>query len=252
VAADALRGWFVTGTDTGVGKTVVAAAMLARLRQDGFAVRAFKPLITGLDEPPDTDWPPDHELLARAAGGTPSDVVLVGYGPPVSPHLAAELAGQPVPSPADLAQRVRASAASGPGTDADAGTGTGTGTGEVITVVEGVGGLLVPLGPGADVRALARAVGLPLVIVARPALGTINHTLLTVEAARSAGLVIAGVVLTPWPEQPSVMERSNLETITRWGAVEVATLGFIAAPEPDLLAAAATLLPLRRWLSAPR
>jgi dethiobiotin synthetase len=233
VAADGLRGWFVTGTGTGVGKTVVAAAMLARLRQDGFAVRAFKPVITGLDEPPDPDWPPDHELLARAAGTTPSEVVLVGYGPPVSPHLAAELAGVPVASPAALAEAVRAGATDG------------------ITIVEGVGGLLVPLGPDADVRALARELGLPLVIVARPGLGTINHTLLTVEAARSAGLVVAGVVLTPWPEAPSAMERSNLDTIASRGAVEVATLGVVAAAQPELLAAAAGTLPLERWLSAP-
>jgi dethiobiotin synthetase len=233
VAAGALRGWFVTGTDTGVGKTVVAAAMLARLRQDGCAVRAFKPLITGLDEPPDPDWPPDHELLARAAGATPSEVVLVGYGPPVSPHLAAELAGAPAPSPAALAEAVRAGAP------------------DSITIVEGVGGLLVPLGPDTDVRALAGEIGLPLVIVARPGLGTINHTLLTVEAARSAGLVIAGVVLTPWPQRPSAIERSNLETIARRGAVDIATLGFVAEAQPALLAAAAATLPLERWLSAP-
>jgi dethiobiotin synthetase len=233
VATGALRGWFVTGTDTGVGKTVVAAAMLARLRQDGCAVRAFKPLITGLDEPPDPDWPPDHELLARAAGATPSEVVLVGYGPPVSPHLAAELAGAPAPSPAALAEAVRAGAP------------------DSITIVEGVGGLLVPLGPDTDVRALAGEIGLPLVIVARPGLGTINHTLLTVEAARSAGLVIAGVVLTPWPQRPSTIERSNLETIARRGAVDIATLSFVAEAQPALLAAAAATLPLERWLSAP-
>ena len=70
-----------------------------------------------------------------------------------------------------------------------------------IAVVEGVGGLLVPLGPEADVRDLARDLGLPLVVAARPGLGTINHTLLTLEAARAAGLTVAGVVLTPWPER---------------------------------------------------
>jgi dethiobiotin synthetase len=228
-----LRGWFVTGTDTGVGKTVVAAAIVARLRRDGEAVRAFKPLITGLDEPADPDWPPDHELLARAAGSAPEDVILAGYGPPVSPHLAAELAGADPPSPATLAAAIRAGAPP-----------------EAVTVVEGVGGLLVPIGPGGDVRALAVALGLPLVIAARPGLGTINHTLLTVEAARAAGLVIAGVVMTPWPAAPSVMERSNRDTIARLAGLDVATLPPIAAAHPSLLAAAAEGLPLARWLGA--
>ncbi|MGZ4167126.1 MAG: dethiobiotin synthase [Solirubrobacteraceae bacterium] len=227
-----LRGCFVTGTDTGVGKTVVAGAIVAVLRRHGVAARAIKPLITGLDDPPDPAWPPDHELLARAAGQDPADVILAGYGPPVSPHLAAELAGGPAPSLAWLVDGVRAAADPG-----------------CVTVIEGVGGLLVPLGPEADVRALARTLGLPLVIAARPGLGTINHTLLTLEAARSAGLTVAGVVLTPWPRDPSVMERSNRETIARLGSVEVATLAPVARADPDLLADAGAELPLERWLA---
>ncbi len=227
----ALRGCFVTGTGTSVGKTVVAAAIVARLRRDGVAVRAFKPLITGLDEPSDPGWPPDHELLAQAAGSSPADVMLVGYGPPVSPHLAAELAGAQPPSPAEIAAAIRAGALP-----------------EALTVVEGVGGLLVPLGPGGDVRTLAAELGLPLVIAARPGLGTINHTLLTVEAARAAGLSIAGVVMTPWRPSPTVMEQSNRDTIARLSGAEVATLPLIAAARPDLLATAADGLPLRRWL----
>jgi dethiobiotin synthetase len=109
--------------------------------------------------------------------------------------------------------------------------------------------LLVPLGPDADVRDLAGALGLPLVIAARPGLGTISHTLLTLEAARSAGLAIAGVVLTPWPPDPTVMERSNRDTIARRGGVEVATLPAVARADPGLLAAAGAELPLERWLA---
>jgi dethiobiotin synthetase len=116
-------------------------------------------------------------------------------------------------------------------------------------VVEGVGGLLVPLGPDADVRALACELELPLVVAARPGLGTINHTLLTLEAARSAGLTVAGVVLTPWPPEPSVMERSNRDTIARLGSVEVATLAPVARADPRLLADAGAALPLERWLA---
>jgi dethiobiotin synthetase len=242
VTHQTLRGCFVTGTDTGVGKTVVAAAIVARLRRLGVDVTPMKPLITGLDEPPDPDWPRDHELLARVAGREPADVMLVGYGPPVSPHLAAELAGEPAASSASLSAGVRAAV-----WRAEARAGANS-----VAVVEGVGGLLVPLGPGADVRALAGELGLPLVIVARPGLGTINHTLLTLEAARSARLSIAGVVLTPWPERPTVIERSNLETIARLGAVEVATLGRVARADAELLAAAAGALPLERWLLSRR
>jgi dethiobiotin synthetase len=229
----ALRGCFVTGTDTGVGKTVVAAAIVVRLRRLGVEVRAIKPLITGLDDPPDPDWPPDHVLLARAAGCEPAEVILVSYGPPVSPHLAAQLTGESGPTLDQIAGGVRS--LNRPG---------------VVTVVEGVGGLLVPLGPDVGVRELAAALGLPLVIAARPGLGTINHTLLTLEAARSARLAIAGVVLTPWPSEPSVMERSNRETIERLGEVEVAALPPIARADPELLGTAGEALPLERWLAA--
>jgi dethiobiotin synthetase len=230
--SDDLRGCFITGTDTGVGKTVVAAAIVAALRRRGVAARAVKPLVTGLDDPPDPDWPPDHELLARAAGCDASEVILAGYGAPVSPHLAAELAGGPVPTLRWLADGVRGAARSG-----------------AVTIVEGVGGLLVPLGPDADVRALARVLGLPLVVAARPGLGTINHTLLTLEAARSAGLTVAGVVLTPWPRDPGVIELSNRETIARLGSVEVAALAPVARADPELLADAGAALPLERWLA---
>lgn len=226
-----LRGCFVTGTDTGVGKTVLAAAIVARLRQGGVSVRALKPLLTGLDEPPDPTWPPDHELLARVAGCEPGEVIMHGYGPPVSPHLAAELAGTPPPSPARLAAEIRAAVPP-----------------DAVAVIEGVGGLLVPLGPDGDVRALAAELGLPVLVAARPGLGTINHTLLTLEAARSAGLTVAGVVLTPWPREPTVIERSNLETIARLGGVPVATLERVSAPDAGPLAAAASALPLQAWL----
>jgi dethiobiotin synthetase len=229
-----LRGCFVTGTDTGVGKTVVAAAIVARLRERGVAVRALKPLITGLDDPPDSVWPRDHELLAQAAGSTAQDTIIAGYGPAVSPHLAVELAGQPPLSVTQLAADVRAA------TPADA-----------TLVVEAVGGLLVPLGPDGDVRDLAVALGLPLVVVARPGLGTINHTLLTLEAARRVALSVSGVVLTPWPEFPDAMLRSNRETIARLGDTEVATLARVPGPQLAALAAAAATLPLARWLSLP-
>ncbi len=89
----------------------------------------------------------------------------------------------------------------------------------------------MPLAPGYLVRDLAADLGYPVVVVASPGLGTINHTLLTVEAARAAGLAVAAIVLTPWPAEPNEIERDNRATIARLAEVEVLTL-----PEIDLAA----------------
>src|SRR5918911_3013334 len=106
-----MRGVFVTGTDTGVGKTIVAAAICAALAARGRRVAAFKPVVTGLDEP-EGDWPRDHELLASvaSAGQRPEDVAPLRFGPPVSPHLAADLAGERI-EPLELARLAREAAA---------------------------------------------------------------------------------------------------------------------------------------------
>jgi dethiobiotin synthetase len=227
-----LRGVFVTGTDTGVGKTVVAGAVAAALRARGERVAAFKPVVTGTDEPPEPGWPPDHELLAAAAGMEPDRVAPHRYGPAVSPHLAAEWAGETL----DLGALTRAARAAAE----QAG----------VIVVEGVGGLLVPLTPTATVRDLAVALQLPLLVAARPGLGTINHTLLTLEAARAAGLAVAAVVLTPWPADPPPLQpmlESNRDTIARLGDVEVATLPQLPSADPVHLARAGE--PLLRYFS---
>lgn len=232
-----MRGLFVTGTDTGVGKTILSAALLAAMAGEGERVRAHKPVVTGLDDPPDAplgaerDWPADHELLAAAAGMAPEAVAPLRFGPAVSPHLAAELTEEPIDPERLLA-------------DARAG-----GAGETL-IVEGVGGLLVPLREDYTVCDLAVSLGLPLVIAARPGLGTINHTLLTLRVARDAGLDVRAVVLTPWPQEPVVLERSNRETIARIGAVEVRTLSRADSAEPSELARAGGELPWRRWLQA--
>jgi dethiobiotin synthetase len=223
-----VRGIFVTATDTGVGKTVLAAAICAALAEQGKKVAAFKPVVTGTDEEPD-EWPRDHELLARVATirQKPSDVTPLSFGPAVSPHLAAEMAGDTI-EPHELA-----AAARGAGEDTDA------------LICEGVGGLLVPLTPGYLVRDLAVELDLPLVIAARPGLGTINHTLLTIEAARAVGLDVAGVVMTPWPADPDQMVKSNRDTIERFGNVSVSGL---AETDPDSLAKAGAELPIDEWL----
>ena len=117
-------------------------------------------------------------------------------------------------------------------------------------IVEGVGGLLVPLAEDYSVRDLAAALALGLVIAARPGLGTINHTLLTLEAARAAGLQVRAVVLTPWPASPSALERSNRDTVARLGGVELCTLAPLSSPRRDELARAGATLPWRTWLDA--
>lgn len=226
-----MRGLFVTGTDTEVGKSVVAAALAAALAARGEAVGAFKPVVTGLDDPPEPGKPRDHELLAACAGVEPDDVAPLRFGPPVSPHLAGELAGTDI-DPRALVAAARRNA-----------------EGRTL-IAEGVGGLLVPItASGYLVRDLIRELGLPVVVAARPGLGTINHTLLTLEAARGAGLDVCGVVLTPWPDEPTAMERSNRATIAALGDVEVATLPRVGAFTPDHLARAAEGLPLDRWLA---
>jgi dethiobiotin synthetase len=224
-------GLFVTGTGTGVGKSVVAAAIAHTLSREGKRVAVFKPAVTGLDEYP-ADGPKsgarvgfsahrprveaDHEVLRRAAGSAQSDdeIAPYRYGPPMSPHLAAELASEEIDP--DLLLAAAHTAAAG----ADA------------LVCEGVGGLLVPLSPRYLVRDLAVDLALPLVVAASPGLGTINHTLLTVEAARSAGLEVAAIVLTPWPERPTPIEQSNRETIGALGDVRVETLPALDLADP--------------------
>ena len=218
-------GLFVTGTDTGVGKTVVAAALCATLRAAGRRVAAVKPVLTGLDDADDAAWPLDHELLAAASGGVADQIAPIRFGPPVSPHLAARMAGAPIERAALLA----AVAAAAAGAD--------------VAVVEGVGGLLVPIAPDYSVRDLAVDLALPLVVAARPGLGTINHTLLTVEAACAAGLAVRAIVLTPWPGEPSTIERSNRETIAELTGVDVLALPPVVEPHPRALAAAGAALP---------
>jgi dethiobiotin synthetase len=216
-----VRGVFVTGTGTEVGKTVVAAAIARTLAAEGRSVGVFKPAVTGLDDFP-ADGPetsairtgsahrPDHEVLREAAGSRQGDeeIAPYRYGPPMSPHLAAELAGEAI-EPARLRDAAGRAAA-----------------GADVLVCEGVGGLLVPLSasPRYLVRDLAADLGLPLVVAAPPGLGTINHTLLTLKAARGADLDVAAVVLTPWPDEPGPIERSNLETVAKLGEVQVETL----------------------------
>lgn len=208
-----MPGVFVTGTGTEVGKTVVAAVIARSHAAAGERVGVVKPAVTGLADGGESD----HALLRRAAGSSQSDeeIAPYRYDPPVSPHLGAELAGERI-EPALLIAAVREAEKR-----------------SEFVVVEGVGGLLVPLTLGYLVRDLARDLALPVVIAASPGLGTINHTLLTVESARAVGLEVAAVVLTPWATKAGPVEISNRGAIERLGAVKVETLATIDVARPD-------------------
>lgn len=173
------RGLFITGTDTGVGKTYVATAVAMRLRELGHKVGAYKPAVSGGVEGPNGSQWDDLEILSQAIGG---DFPIERIGPQrfqaaLAPPVAARLEGRAVDS-----ALLRAGALWWDGL-------------VDVLLVEGAGGLLSPLTEMESVADVARDMGYPLLIVARAELGTINHTLLTLEAARARGLYVAGVVL---------------------------------------------------------
>jgi dethiobiotin synthetase len=181
-----VNGIFVTGTDTGVGKTVVTAGLARMLREAGHQVGVLKPVETGWRGPGAA--PPDAHLLAEAAGRDPGLVVPYVFEEPLAPLVAALRAGETV----DL-QRLDAAWDAQQGFD--------------HALVEGAGGLAVPITDALDMAGLARRWGLAVLIVSRPSLGTLNHTFLSVHYARSRGLPILGVVVCDYPrlqDDPSV------------------------------------------------
>jgi dethiobiotin synthetase len=192
-----MTGALVTGTDTGVGKTVVAA-LLCRGRPGATYV---KPVQTGLD----TDEP-DTGVVARLAGCETRQGP--GFGEALAPAVAAARMRRIV-TRADLLRPF-------------------SGLHDVIG--EGAGGILVELGTdGTTLADLATDLGLPLVVVARPGLGTLNHTGLTCEAARARGLRVVGIVVNRDPRDPGVAERTNLD-----GLAAIAPV-LSVVPELDLV-----------------
>ena len=207
----------VTGTDTGVGKTVVAAVALAALRHRGLRVAAMKPVETGA-----VRGPGDAVHLAAAAGGAdPLEAVCpVVFREPLAPAVAAGREGRPV----ELATLDRALARLSEHRDA--------------VVVEGAGGLLVPLTARVSYADLFARWRLDVLIVAANRLGAINHVLLTVHAAWAAGLVVRGLVLnTLRPDLPDLAQRTNLDAL-RQLLPRIPVLLWPWMPEPrDFLAA---------------
>lgn len=186
-----VRGIFVTGTDTGVGKTVVAATLALLLSRQGMRVGVMKPVTTGCREVDGTLVSDDAELLAWAAGTTVDRFTApYRYVPPIAPSAAAEADGETIRF--DLIAGAFRSIAS----SCD------------FVVVEGAGGLMTPVSGGLLMADLAATLHLPLLVVARPSLGTVNHTLLTCYAARQLGLQIRGVVISGYPDTPDEAEAS--------------------------------------------
>ena len=213
---------FVSGTDTGCGKTTVGRAICAALRRRGSTVTVTKPVESGCARQGDRLVAADAEALARAARcSLPDDVICPNrLELPASPERAAEAEGRPL----DPSTFLRALAAARE--DAD------------FVVAEGAGGLLVPVTASLMMADVAALLGLPLVIVARDALGTVNHTLLTLEAARARGLAIGGVIFSG--TEPAPTELDNVRAIEVHGRVKVlGRLPFLPDADAEALADAA-------------
>ncbi len=184
----------VTGTDTGVGKTVVAAALLLALRERGVRALGFKPVETGLEP----GALADSELLAKASGvDEPLARPLLRLNEALAPALAAERAGVLL-EPAALDERLSAL----------------RGLGRRL-VIEGAGGLLVPLVWGTTVLDLAVRHELEVVMVARPGLGTLNHVLLTYETLARRHVFVHGIVLCGRSATPDLAEETNPQALAR-------------------------------------
>lgn len=186
----ASRGIFVTGTDTGVGKTIVAATLARLLRMNGISVGVMKPVTSGCREENGRLVSDDALLLCQAAGTELSDdVAPYRLREALAPADAARIDGVRIDFSAIKASFDRLAAA------------------YQYVIVEGAGGLMVPLSGGLLVADLARELELPLLVVARPGLGTINHTVLTCFSAQQLGLQVAGVIVNGMPDQPGLAEK---------------------------------------------
>ncbi len=199
-----MNGLFITGTDTGIGKTVFSALLLAELRRRKINAAPMKPVQTGcVNDVPDLDY----SLSMAAMEVSTEDYAAMSpytFEPACSPHLAAELAGTEI----EIAEIVIAARTLASEYE--------------FVIAEGAGGILVPLNRRELMPDLMQALRFPILLAARPGLGTINHTLLSIQALRSEGLEIAGVVFVAGTaDEPGFIEEDNAVTIEQVGKVPV-------------------------------
>jgi dethiobiotin synthetase len=198
----------VTGTDTGVGKTITTAALAAVLNGTGRSVAVYKPCQSGA-----ADGDSDAAEIVRLAGVTAEAGVVLQE--PLAPVAAAAIDGTPLPSLAAHALRIRELAGA-----------------HDHVLVEGAGGLLVELDSGGGTLAdLGSLLAAAFVVVARPGLGTLNHTALTLEALSARGLDVLGVVLGSWPARPEAVHHSNRQVL---GTLRVPLLGALPGQASQL------------------
>jgi dethiobiotin synthetase len=223
------RGVFVTGTDTGVGKTLVSCALLHALRRAGVRVGAMKPIAAGAEERGGPLVNDDTQALLQALGAEPgdaADVTPILMRTPIAPHIAARVEGREIawPPVRQAHERIRERCD--------------------FLVVEGVGGFRVPLGDDWDTVDLAVRFGLPVVMVVGMRLGCLNHALLTAECIARAGLPFAGwVANTIDPHMPC--RDDNIATLERrLPGPRLGTLGFMTTPEALAASDALDIRPL--------
>jgi dethiobiotin synthetase len=199
----------VTGTDTGVGKTITTAALAAVLSGTGRSVAVYKPCQSGA-----AGGDSDAAEIVRLAGAVTAEAGVV-LQEPMAPVAAAAIDGTPLPSLAAHAERIRELAGA-----------------HDHVLVEGAGGLLVELdSDGGTLADLGSLLAAAFVVVARPGLGTLNHTALTLEALSARGLDVLGVVLGSWPASPDAVHHSNRQVL---GTLRVPLLGAIPGQASEL------------------
>ncbi|NLS87891.1 ATP-dependent dethiobiotin synthetase BioD [Bacillus subtilis] len=197
-----MRGFFVTGTDTEVGKTVVSSGIAALLREHNKDVGVYKPFLSGISRHhPDSDTSLLKDM--SQTGLSHEDITPFAFKAPLAPYVAGKLEGKTVTMEEVLSHWGRIKEK------------------HECFIVEGAGGISVPLGEDYLVSHVIKALQLPMIIVARPHLGTINHTFLTVKYAESMGLPIAGIIINGISNSPDQDEKTNPEMIERLCGVPV-------------------------------